>query len=223
MLISFIRTIIIYVFIMIAIRILGKRQVSQLQTSELVATLLISDIAVIPMQDSGQPLSSGIVPIMILVALELIISVVMLKNIKFRKLICGKPVLIINNGVLLQEEMKELRISIEDLFEELRENGVFSINEVKFAVMETNGSLSIMKKEEYDTINASDLRLNKKETSLDVVVVSDGDICKDSLAICEKDEKWLSEIIEKNGKKVSDIFIMTANSLGNYTIIEREV
>ena len=116
MLISVIRTLILYVFIIIAIRLMGKRQISDMQPSELVVTMVISDIASLPMQNTSQPLLSGVIPVTILVALEITTSVVMLKSRRFRKLICGSPVVVIENGKLLQKQLRSLRMTTEDLF-----------------------------------------------------------------------------------------------------------
>ena len=113
---------------------MGKRQISQLQTSELVVTMLISDLAVIPMQDSGQPLFSGIIPIFVLIALEVMLSFIMLKSGKVRRAICGKPVVIIKDGRIIQENMQELRMSVEDLFEQLRQKDIFVLSDVAYAL-----------------------------------------------------------------------------------------
>ncbi len=127
---------------------MGKRQVSDLQTSELVITLIISDIAAIPMQSTEQPLFSGFLPIMILVSLEIIVSILMLKSSKFRNIICGNPVVIIKDGKILESELRKLRISYEDLYSLLRQQEIFDVNEIKYAIVETNGSISVMKNQE---------------------------------------------------------------------------
>ncbi len=222
LLISLIRTLLIYVIIITAVRLMGKRQISQLQTTELVVTLLISDLAVIPMQDSGQPLTSGLIPIFFLIGFEILLTVFMLKSSKFRRLLCGRPVVVINDGVVLQKEMKELRMSTEDLFEELRQKDVFSISEVKFAIVETNGALSIIKKDEYCEVTKSDLGINKANSQLEVVVISDGDICSNSLKVLKMDLKKLVSILNYENKNVEEIYIMTANTGGDYNIILKE-
>ncbi len=222
MLISLIRTLLIYVIIITAVRLMGKRQISQLQTTELVVTLLISDLAVIPMQDSGQPLTSGLIPIFFLIGFEILLTVFMLKSSKFRRLLCGRPVVVINDGVVLQKDMKELRMSTEDLFEELRQKDVFSISEVKFAIVETNGALSVIKKDEFCEANKSDLKINSQNSFLEVVVISDGDICLSSLNVLKMDIKKLISILNFEKKNVEDIYIMTANTGGDYNIILKE-
>ena len=146
MVITVLRTVLLYIVIIFAVRIMGKRQISDLQTSGLVVTLLISDIASIPMQNTDQTMLSGIIPIFVLLVCEIFVSLFMMKSNKFRKIICGKPVIVINNGEIDQKAMTDLRMSTEDLFEELRQKDVFDIQEVSFAIIETNGKMSILKK-----------------------------------------------------------------------------
>ncbi len=148
MLISLLRTIIIYAFIILAVRIMGKRQISDMQTSELVITLVISDIIAIPMQSVEQPLMSGLLPIIVLVSLEIILSIIMLKSSKFRNIICGNPMVIISDGVVLKKQLKKLRISYEDLYSLLRQQGIFDVKKVRYGIVETNGSISILQYEE---------------------------------------------------------------------------
>lgn len=222
MIISFVRTVLLYIVILLAVRLMGKRQISELQTSELVVTLLISDIAAIPMQDTGQPLASGFIPIAVLVMCEIAISVFMLKSGKFRRLVCGKPIVIIDNGKIQQQEMNRLRLSIEDLFEELREKDVFSINDVAWAIMETNGKLSIIKKPEKDLPTNQLLGLSPPDTGMEVVVISDGEYSNTSLQLCGKNRQWVQEILKCHGIFPQQVFIMTANSSGDYTIIPKD-
>lgn len=148
MLIILIRTVLLYAFVTFAVRIMGKRQVSDMTTSELVITLIISDVASIPMQNTAQPLISGFVPILVFVAIEIIVSVIMMKNKRFRKLICGSPVVVIENGKINEKALSSLRITYEDLDSLLRQQEVFDVTDVKYGIMETNGNLSILKKEE---------------------------------------------------------------------------
>ncbi|MBQ8861047.1 MAG: DUF421 domain-containing protein [Ruminococcus sp.] len=151
MLILLLRTILIYTFIILAVRLMGKRQVSDMQTSELVITLIISDIAAIPMQGVEQPLLSGLLPIMVLVALEIILSILMLKSSKFRNIICGNPIVIIKDGKILEKELKKLRVCYEDLYSLLRQQEVFDVKDIKYGIIETNGSLSLLKYKEDET------------------------------------------------------------------------
>lgn len=148
MLITLIRTILLYAFIILAVRIMGKRQISDMQTSELVITLVISDIAAIPMQNTEQPLLSGILPIMLLVALEIIVSIIMMKSRRFRSIICGNSVLIIKEGKIIERELRRLRITYEDLYSLLRQQEVFDVSTIHYGIIETNGSLSLLRYKE---------------------------------------------------------------------------
>lgn len=221
MIISLIRTLIIYIIIIFAVRIMGKRQISELQTTELVVTLLISDLAVIPMQDSGQPLSSGLIPIFVLVACEIIASVLMLKSGKFRSLVCGKPVIIIRDGKILQDQMRELRITLEDLFEQLRQKDIFSINEVRYAIVETNGMLSVFKKSEYENVTRSDLSLNIPQ-ELEVVIINDGEISPASMKIIGMSNERLLDILSGEHTEYNEIFLMTATVNGCCKIVRKD-
>ena len=222
MIISVIRTILLYIVITLAIRIMGKRQIGELQTSELVVTLLISDIAAIPMQNTEQSLLSGIVPILILIVCEIIISFLMLKRAGFRRIICGKPIVIISDGKINQSEMHRLRMSTEDLSEELRQQGIFNIEDVGFAIVETNGKLSVLKKPEKDIPTAEELGIKTNDKGLEVVVISDGEISKYSLKICGLNRDWLFDILKKENTELNDVFLMIANGQGEYKIIEKE-
>ena len=200
MFISFVRTIILYFTIILAVRVMGKRQINQLQTSELVVTLLISDLAVIPMQDSGQPLFSGLI----------------------HRLVCGKPVVIIKDGRIIQENMQELRMSVEDLFEQLRQKDVFVLSDVTYAIVETNGTLSVVKKAAVDYLRPSDMGVKVKDEGLEVVVVSDGDLSVGSMHLCGKNEEWIHSILKSEAVPLPEVFILTVNTAGHYTLIRRD-
>ncbi len=202
---------------------MGKRQISQLQTSELVVTLLISDIAAIPMQNSEQPLFSGLIPILVLVACEILVSAFMLKNSKFRKLICGKPIVIINDGIVDQNQMKRLRMSTQDLVEQIRQLDIASINDIAYAIVETNGKLSVIKKASKQNPDNSTLGITVPKTAIETVVISDGEISDFSLSLCSLTKEWVYEILSKEGLLLKDIFIMTANKEKKFNIIKKEV
>ena len=222
MFISFVRTIILYFTIILAVRVMGKRQINQLQTSELVVTLLISDLAAIPMQDSGQPLFSGLIPILVLIALEVLVSVFMLKSSRFHRLVCGKPVVIIKDGRIIQENMQELRMSVEDLFEQLRQKDVFVLSDVTYAIVETNGTLSVVKRAAVDYLRPSDMGVKVKDEGLEVVVVSDGDLSVGSMHLCGKNEEWIHSILKSEAVPLPEVFILTVNTAGHYTLIRRD-
>ena len=222
MTISFIRTVLLYSVIILAVRLMGKRQISELQTSELVVTLIISDIASVPMQDSGQPLVSGLIPIAALVMCELVISGLMLKSTKFRKLICGRPIIVINDGNLQQSEMRRLRMTTEDLVEQLRQKNVFSIQDVAYAIVETNGKLSVIKKPDKEQPTAGMLAVALPDTGIETVVISDGVVSEFSLQLCGKSRDWLAGVLKAQCLGEKEIFLMTANAKGDYFIVKKE-
>lgn len=222
MTISFIRTILLYAVVILAVRLMGKRQISELQTSELVVTLLISDIASIPMQDSGQPLASGLIPIAALVMFEIVLSVLMLKSTKFRKLICGKPIIVIDNGTVQQSEMRRLRMTTEDLSEQLRQKNVFSIQDVAYAIVETNGKMSVIKKPDKEQPTAGMLAVPLPDTGIETVVISDGVVSDFSLQLCGKSSEWLQGVLNGQRLQAGDIFLMTANTKGDFFIVKKE-
>lgn len=222
MLISILRTIILYAFVVFALRFMGKRQISDMQPSDLVVTLIVSDIAAIPMQNTSQPIISGIAPVLVLVALEVVVSVFMMKSVKFRSLLCGKPVVVICDGKILQDEMRKLRLSTEDLCTQLRQQDIFSIEDVQYCIVETNGSVSVLEKPEKRKPSAEDLGVSIKDNKIETVVVNDGVILENSLKLCEKTSKDVNIILNKKHMALKDVFLMTLDALGNYNIIKKE-
>ena len=212
MFISIIRTVILYVFIILAIRLMGKRQISDMQPSELVVTMVISDIASLPMQNTSQPLLSGVIPVLVLVALEVAVSVLMMKSRRFRRLICGAPVVVIEDGKLLQSQMKRLRLT----------TNIFSLSDVQYCIMETNGVLSILEKPDKRVPNAEESGVKMKDNKIETVVISDGVLLDASLKLCQTDKKKINKILSKNQIKQNEVFIMTMDGSGAYQIIRRE-
>ena len=213
MFISAVRSALIYVFIIAAMRIMGKRQISDMQTSELVITLIISDIAAIPLQNTSQPLLSG---------MEIIFSVIMLKKSKFRKLICGSPVLLIEDGKLLESQMKRLRISTEDLCAQLRQLNIFSLSEVQYCIAETNGSISVLQKPPYRTPTCAQSKIKTNDDGIEAVVINDGEILSNSLKLCGLNEEILLKRLSELKLRKEDIFILTADKKKITSIILKE-
>lgn len=209
-------------FVIFAVRVMGKRQISDLQPTELVITLIISDIASIPMENSSQPLLSGVVPVLILVACEIFASLIMMKNSKFRKIICGSPVMVIEDGKILQEAMRKLRMTTEDLCIQLRQEDVFSLEDVEYCIVETNGKISVLQKPEKRTPNAQELGVTIEDTGIDAVVISDGVYLDNSMKLCGFTRKRIDNILTENNVKLDEVFIMTGNKTGQYNIIRMD-
>ena len=222
MLISIIRTVLLYAFIIFAIRLMGKRQISDMQPSELVVTMVISDIASLPMQNTSQPLLSGIVPVLVLVAMEVTVSVLMMKSRRLRKLICGSPVVVIADGKLLQSEMKRLRLTVDDLIAQLRQQNIFSLDDVQYCIMETNGVLSVLEKPGKRVPNAEECGVKIADNKMEAVVVSDGAIIDSCVNMLPSGKEQINNILRKNHTNLKDVFIMTLDGSGAYKIIKKE-
>lgn len=221
--VALIRALILYLLIILSMKMMGKRQISDLQTSELVITIMISNIAAIPMEDTAQPLFSSLIPIAVLICSEIIISYLMLKNTKIRNFVCGKPIVVVYEGKISQKALKHLRISTEDLFEQLRQANVFSISDVWFAIMETNGNLSVLPKSAKSPPTAETLKVKTQDPDVETIIISDGNIMSSSLSICGLDMDWLMQTLKKKNMKLEDVFLMTANKAKEFNIIKKEI
>lgn len=222
MFISIIRTLILYAFVIFTLRIMGKRQISEMQPSELVVTLIMSEIIALPMQNTSQPLLSGIIPVIVLVALEIAASAVMMKSRKIRKLICGNPVVVISDGKILQEQMRRLRMTTEDLCAQIRQQGVFSIDDVQYCIVETNGTVSVLEKPQCRVPTAEDLGVEIEDNKFGAIVISDGEFIEERLELFGKKKSEVNNILNKNNIEIDDVFIMTLDGLGKYNIIQKE-
>lgn len=217
-----IRTIILYVAVTLAIRIMGKRQIGDMQPNELVVTLLISEIAAIPLQDTEQPVFIGCVAIFVLVFLEIIISILSMKSFTVRKMLNGKSVVVIKNGVLDRRAMSSVRMTAVDLIEQLRVQNVFNIEDVAFAVLEVNGNLSILLKKDAQTVSVKDLSLNLPDNNLPLPVISDGKIVYESLKALNISAQKLNTMLKAKRTSVKQIFLMTLDRDGNSTIVKKD-
>ena len=223
MFIPLIRTIILYTFVIIAVRLMGKRQIAEMQPTELVITILISAVASVPMQNPEIPLTHGIVPIFTLISAEIFISFLSLKFPRFRKVLTGKPVILIENGIIDQNALKSTRLSIDDLFEELRLNNTFNIADIRRAQLETNGQLSILLFDKKQPLTPEDLELKISPSAINYIVIADGYIDNNVLKLLKKDRKWLTDELEKRGiNNTKDVFLMLCDSSSQTTIIKKE-
>ena len=200
---------------------MGKRQIGEMQPNELVVTLLISEIAAIPLQDTSQPILDGVVAIFTLVILEIIISVTAMKSIIVRKLMNGKSAVIIKNGVVDQQAMKNVRMTVLDLVELLRGQNVFDISTVAFAVLEVNGNLSILLKSSEQPATSGDLKLNKEAAVLPLPVISDGKLINESLKALETDSGKIKKILDDNDTVIENVFLMTMDRDAKFTLIKK--
>lgn len=217
MLINFVRAIILYIVVFITTRLMGKREIGQLQPFEVVISIMIANLATIPMSDTGVPIVSGLVPIMGLLTMHLIISLLNLKSTKIRKILCGKPNIIINKGKIDEEAMEKERFDLSELEEKLREKDVFDIGDVDYAILETNGDISVILKPEKQQPTAEDLNINPDFRGISYNLILDGDINYKNLKLLNKNEVWLREQIKNfNLNDEKDVLIATMNEKGEF-------
>mgnify|MGYP001028130528 CR=1 FL=1 len=212
MLISLIRTIVLYIVTITAMRVMGKRQVGELQPSELVVSIMISELATLPMESGEMPIISGVIPIFTLVFAEVFFSFLALKFKWFRKISTGYPSILINKGKVIKENMRLMRINIDDLSEELRLKGYLDINDIEYAILETSGKLSIIPKSFASNPTAEDLNIVAKTPKLQYTIISDGKIDKESMQGANVTQKWLFDKLRSlNISSPKDVFFMNVD------------
>lgn len=217
MFIIMLRTFILYSLVVLIMRTMGKRQIGELQPYELVITIMISDLASLPMQDTRIPLIHGIIPIITLLFLEMTISLLQLKSEKARLIICGKPSILINKGKIDVEIMRNQRLNLNDLLEEIRLKGYYNLEDIEFAILETSGQLSIIPKTPLSNATKQDLNINCTQDTIPVTLILDGNINHKNLKIIGRDEKWLLNILNsKNINSSKEVFIALSNSQGKF-------
>ena len=197
MLSAFYRTVILYLCVVVALRIMGKRQLGELQPSELVIALMISDLASIPIESDKIPIIRGIIPVFALVLIEFIFSTLIVKSEFFRKIITGTPTKIITDGNFDKKQLKKLRITFDDVMEQLRLAGYSSISQIDSAIIETNGQLSIIPLEAERPVTCKDLNISSPQTHIPYTIISDGKLRKNNLKNAGYDEKWLRAKLKK--------------------------
>ena len=217
------RTIILYILIIAGVRLMGKRQVGELEPSELVLSLIIADLASVPMQDYGIPLLTGVVPILTLLSLTMILSVLTMKSVRFRALLCGRPSIVIQNGSLDQREMARNRLTLDELLEELRGKGYTDLSAVKYAILETNGQLSVLPYANQKPPAARDLKVTVSELGLPRVLVSDGRLMEHNLKALGHDRPWLDKQLAQRGcRDLSSVFLLLADEADGIYLAKKE-
>lgn len=219
MFIVLLRTIILFIVVVVSLRIMGKRQIGQLQPYELVVAIMISELASLPMQDTRIPLIHGVIPIITLLVIQIFISLIELKSSKAHSLIDGKPCIIINKGKLVISELKNQVFTVNDLLEELRINGYFNIEDIEYAILETNGQLSIVPKGDMDPVTKKDMNIKSSPKSIPFTIIREGQVIKENLKLLSKDENWLkSELKKQKIKSEKDVFLALMNTEGKLYI-----
>ena len=223
MIIAVLRTAILYLLVILGIRLMGKRQIGELEPSELVLSLLIADLAAVPMQDFGIPLLMGVAPILTLLCLSAILSVLTVKSIRFRAVLCGRPTVVVAEGKVLPAQMRKNRFTVDELMEELRSAGITDLRAVKYAVLETTGRVSVLPYAGEQPPSAKALGLKAREPGLPVTVISDGRVLDKSLARLGLGRGWLEkELMARGASSPSQVYLLTVDELGRVYYIPRE-
>ena len=222
MLISFIRSVILYLLLIVVIRSMGKRQIGQMEASEFVVTMLIADLASVPMQNNAISLFSGLVPILAVLALELILSVASMKLVGVRKLLCGKPVILIEHGKISARNLRRTRVTLDELTGQLREQGVLDPATVNYAILETNGEISVFPYATYRPASAMDAGIEATDEALPYTVISDGRILTENLRLAGFDRTWLDGRLRGAGCRPEDVLLMTADAGGTVRLHRKE-
>ena len=221
---AFIRTIILYLILIIGLRLTGKRQIGELEPIELVLTMLLSDLASVPMQDFGIPLLNGLVPIITLLSLSTLFSYFSMRSMRFRSLVCGEPAIIIREGKLLQDVMRHNRLTLDELLEELRSQGISDLDDVKYAVLETSGQLSVLLRSDRQPVTAQQLSHEvKDDVFLPTVIINDGRLLRSNLKEIGLDEAWLrQQLSTQHLSDTRNIFLLTVDPSGKVVCLPKE-
>lgn len=223
MFIALFRTVVLYLLIILGIRLMGKRQVGELEPSELVFTLLIADLAAVPMQDFGIPLLTGVIPIITLLCVTLLISILTVRSIKLRAILCGVPSIVVKDGKVCQEEMRKNRFTLDELSEELRGQGVTDIQTVKYAILETNGQLSVLLKAAEMPLTAAQAGLEPQEKGLPTLIISDGRLLARNLKGRGLDDAWLDKQLKHyHIKHIKEVFALSVDEGGTVYFAKKE-
>ena len=222
LIISYLRTVVLYSVLIAVIRMMGKRQIGQMEPSEFVVTMLVANLASIPMQEEGIPLFTGLVPIITVLAMELILSFLSMKSLAVRKLLCGKPVILIENGNILQKNLRKTRVTLDELTGHLREKDVLDLKSVQFAILETNGNLSVFPYPKERPASAAEAGIPAKKQFLPVTIISDGKLLEGNLQLSGKDRQWVNRVLEAQDATVETTWLLTVDKADHILFYRKE-
>ena len=222
LILSYIRTILLYLVLILVIRLMGKRQIGQMEPSEFVVTMLVANLASIPMQEEGIPLFSGLIPILTVLGLELVLSTLSMRSVKLRKLLCGKPVILIENGHILQNNLRRTRVTLDELTGHLREKDILDLHDVQYAILETNGNLSVFPYAHRQPASAAEAGIRVKPHGLPVTIIADGYLYEENLAVAKKSRQWLDGVLRHHGTTQKQVWLLTVDNRGNIIFIGKE-
>ena len=221
MAVTLVRATVLYAVVIFLIRVMGKRQIGELKPAEFVVTMLVSEIASIPMQDNTIPILNSISALFVLVAYEVITSAVSLKSYKFRAFMQGHPIIVIRDGVIDIKALKKMRMSVNDLMGALRQKDVFEISQVSYAIFETNGQISVLLKPENMNATAGDLNLRPQDEGMPFAVICDGTVIDDAVEQSGIERSKIKSAVSSAGMEISEVLIMTVTPHGKTYIVRK--
>ena len=222
MILSFFRTGILYLVLVLAVRLMGKRQIGQMEASEFVVTMLVANLAAIPMQNGAIPLYSGLVPILTVLGLELTLAGLLLRSMVLRKFFCGKPVILIDNGKILADSLRRTRVTLDELMGHLRQKDVLDVTSVQFAILETDGTLSVFPYPKFCPASAKDAGIKVGRQYLPITLIQDGQLIRENLKKAGHDQQWLERELKKRESDLSSTLLMTIDEGGTVVWIGKE-
>lgn len=211
MILAYVRTIIVYLVLILSIRLMGKRQIGQMEASEFVVAMLAADLAAVPMQNITIPLLSGLVPLLTVLGLELTLSFLIMKSVVIRRFLCGKPVILIENGTILQDNLRRTRVTMDELISHLRQQEILDLNTVQYAILETDGNLSVFPYAKEQPATAKDAKIKVKNQSLPMTIIDDGYLSREDLQRAGKDMVWLRHTLGKYKARQETTLLLTVD------------
>ncbi len=223
MLISYLRTAFLYLVLILSVRLMGKRQIGQMEASEFVVTMLVANLAAIPMQDGAIPLYSGLVPILVVLGMELCLSGLILRSVLIRRFFCGKPVILIDNGKIITENLRRTRVTLDELTGHLRMKDILDIRTVQFAILETDGNLSVFPYSKNRPATAKEAGIQAEKQYLPITIVEDGYISKENLYKAGKNRDWVEQILTQNQATTEQTLLLTVDAAGHVVFFRKEL
>lgn len=215
MTINIMRSFVLYFFLILIIRLMGKRQLGEMEPSEFVVSMLIADLAAAPMQELSMSVFTAVIPILVVFILEMILSSLAYHSIFVRKLFCGKPVILMEDGKILAQNLRKTRVTPDELTEHLREKGILDLKTVKYAILETNGQISALLNVEYEPVTAKDMGIQVSPISLPFTIVCNGKLIIENLSLSGKNENWVEQILKQRNCSISDVLLLTVDKSDN--------
>ena len=222
MLISYLRTAFLYLVLILSVRMMGKRQIGQMEASEFVVTMLVANLASIPMQDAAIPLYSGLLPILVVLGMELSLSGLILRSVWVRKFFCGKPVILIDNGKILLENLRRTRVTLDELMGHLRSKDVLDVQTVQFAILETDGSLSVFPYPKERPATAKEAGIRTEKQYLPITIIEDGYVSEENLQKAGKDQAWLEETLCQYQATRQGTLLLMVDQEGHVILFRKE-